>query len=633
MNLREVTYIYDFEVFAHDYFVVFKRLRDGVHFGFHNDNEGVRQFMLDNVPLLCGFNNKHYDNFILKAVLVGCSPEEVKQVNDEIIVKGTLGWNIPFLRDCGIWFDSFDLMDDMQMGLSLKAIEAHLGMDIEETEVDFNLDRALTIAEQEKTFKYCQYDVDATEKLFDLRKDYLENKIKIGQMRGLREAEALYMTNPKLTATYLQARQPEKFWNDERNYRYPKQLLTEYIPEEVIEYFNRLHDDRIPMDEIMGTRLEIKIGECPCTLGFGGIHGAILNYQEEATETRSIRNKDVASYYPNLMRLMGYCSRAMPDPQMYADIIARRVEAKKAGDKATANALKLVLNSTYGGMLNGQGETAFNDLYDPLMARSVCISGQLFLLELTEHLVRECPTLKVIQLNTDGIMVSFDNTDEPKWQEITQEWQDRTGFELEEDFIKKIVQKDVNNYVEVPMDPKKEPKVKGAQLVRGISPAGAFNINNNARVVAKAILHYLADGIDPKDTVYEDGDVQDFMLIAKASSKYSAVYQETAHGIKAAQRCNRVYATKDRHMGTLYKVHAETQKPAKIAGLPAHCVIDNKNRITLEEIDRDWYVKLANKYIRDFQGVELPKVNTRRINSLLKKCLGVFDKVKQNSLF
>lgn len=43
-------------------------------------------------------------------------------------------------------------------------------------------------------------------------------------------------------------------------------------------------------------------------------------------------------------------------------------------------------------------------------------------------------------------MVSFDNSDEAKWQEITQEWQDRTGFELEEDFIQKIVQRDVNNY-------------------------------------------------------------------------------------------------------------------------------------------------------------------------------------------
>ena len=151
--------------------------------------------------------------------------------------------------------------------------------------------------------------------------------------------------------------------------------------------------------------------------------------------------------------------------------------------------------------------------------------------------------------------------------------------------------------------------------------------------MAKAILRYLADGIDSKETVYADGDVQDFMLIAKASSKYSSVYHETAHGIKAAQRCNRVYATKDRHMGTLYKVHAETQKPAKIAGLPAHCVIDNKNQITLEEIDRDWYVKLARKYINDFLGIEPPKVNTRKVNSLLKKCLAIFDKVKQSSLF
>ena len=50
----------------------------------------------------------------------------------------------------------------------------------------------------------------------------------------------------------------------------------------------------------------------------GGIHGAIPTYVEEATENRSIRNKDVASYYPHLMTLplsegkqYGYCSRNM----------------------------------------------------------------------------------------------------------------------------------------------------------------------------------------------------------------------------------------------------------------------------------------------------------------------------------
>lgn len=91
--------------------------------------------------------------------------------------------------------------------------------------------------------------------------------------------------------------------------------------------------------------------------------------------------------------------------------------------------------------------------------------------------------MKIIQLNTDGIMVSLDDCDVPVYQEITQEWQDRTGFELEEDLIKMICQKDVNNYVEVPFEG--DPKIKGGVLVRGIAPAGAFNINNNACVVAQ----------------------------------------------------------------------------------------------------------------------------------------------------
>ena len=631
MNLPNC-FIYDFEVFAFDWLVVFKSTETGQYYVFHNDDQAVRDFMTEHEPLLCGFNSKHYDNHILKAVLCGCSPEEVKQVNDEIILRGIPGWNIPFLRDSRIWFESFDLMDDMQQGLSLKAIEAHLGMDIEESEVDFALDRPLTETELEQTIRYCKYDVDATEKLFHLRESYLTNKINIGRMRGLTDAEALYMTNPKLTAVYLRAQRPETFWNDERDYQYPAQLRKEYIPAEVFAYFDRLHDHTIPMEEIMGSRLEITVGDCPVTLGFGGIHGALPAYTEQAVPGRSIRNKDVASYYPNIMRLMGYCSRAMPDPQMYADIIATRVKAKKAGDKPTAEALKLVLNSTYGGMLNGQGDTAFNDLYDPLMARSVCISGQLFLLELTEHLVRECPTLKVIQLNTDGIMVSFDDADAPKWDEITQEWQDRTGFELEEDRISKIIQKDVNNYVEV-RENGLESKVKGGMLVRGISPAGAFNVNNNAVVVAQAIRDYFVTGKDPKETIYEWKNILDFQLIAKASGKYSGCYQERADGVFPVQRCNRVYASKNRHNGTIYKIHKDTGKAQRIAGLPAHCEIDNKNVLTLDAVDRDWYVKLARKQIRDFLGIVPPKVNTKRVNALKRKCLDLLDGTHEVSLF
>lgn len=608
-------WIFDFEVFKYDWLVVFKSVKTGEYKVIWNDPYQVQWFM-ESEPLICGFNNKHYDNFILKSVLVESTPEEVKKVNDEII-GGKNGWEIDWLnRYKNVYFDSFDLMDDMQAGLSLKAIEGHLGMDIEETEISFLIDRPLTNKERELTEKYCKFDVDATEKLFHLRKDYLENKIFLGRQCGLSEAESLYMTNAKLTSKYLKAERKE--WDDEREYEYPSQLKKQYIPEEVISFFNRIKDESITDEDLWNSKLDFNIGECPVTVGFGGIHGAIPNYVEEATETRTIRNKDVASYYPNIMRLMGYCSRNIPSPEVYAQTIAKRVEAKKSGDKGTANALKLVLNTTYGAMLN-----QYNDLYDPLMGRSVCITGQLFLLELTEHLISECPTLKVIQLNTDGIMVSFDNTDEPKWQEITQEWQDRTGFELEEDFIKKIVQKDVNNYVEVPVEG--QPKVKGGQLVRGLAQAGAFNVNNNAPIVATAIKQYFIYGIEPEKTVWNSQDIFDFQLIAKASSKYSAVYQYTNAGLVQAHRCNRVYATKDKTKGTLVKIHAQTGLEAKIAGLPTHCIVDNSNKLSVDDVDRKWYVKLAWKYIKDFLGIKPPKKNTRKVNSLVKKSLALLE--------
>ena len=321
---------------------------------------------------------------------------------------------------------------------------------------------------------------------------------------------------------------------------------------------------------------------------------------------------------PHLMTLMGYTSRNIPSPEVYAATIERRVKAKRSGDKATANALKLVLNTTYGAMLN-----RYNPLYDPLMGRSVCISGQLFLLELANHLVTDCKTLKVIQLNTDGIMVSFDEDEYQKVLEITGEWQERTGFELEEDTVKSICQKDVNNYVEVPFEG--DPKIKGGVLVRGIAPAGAFNINNNACVVAKAVKDYLAYGIPVEDTIMSCDRLLDFQLVAKAGSKYGDALHEVDGQMEVVQKVNRVYATEDHRYGTLYKIHLGTGNPVKIAGLPAKCVVDNDNHLTIDVVDRDWYIRQAKKYVRDFLGEKPPKRNTRKVNSIKKKLLEMLE--------
>ena len=612
--------IYDCEVFAHDWIVVFKDINTGEYLTIHNDKYALINVMTNDL-LFMGFNSKHYDYFIIKGIVKGLSPEEIKAINDFIIIGGMPGWECPTLKDFNFSFNNVDLMDDCQQGLSLKAIEAHLGMDIRESTVDFNIDRPLTAEELEEVIFYCKHDVDATAKLYELRKDYLQTKLYLGRLKGTPDAKALAMTNAKLTAEFLDAND-EIIYLDEREYEYPKNLLTQYIPDDVFYFFNRLQDENLTDEEVFSSNVNIKIGDCQCTIGYGGIHGAIPTYREKATKNRSIRNRDVASYYPHLMTLDGYYSRAIPNPQVYADLLEERIQAKKSGDKAKANALKLVANTTYGCMLN-----RYNKLYDPLNARSVCITGQLRLLELAEHLVTECSSMIIIQLNTDGIMVSLDNSEIDTYNAICDEWQHRTGFELEEDSISEIIQKDVNNYIEIATDG--STKTKGGLLVRGIAPAGAFNVNNNAPVIAKAIMDYFVKGIPPEETVNKSVDILEFQLVAKASHKYSGAYQIINGEKVPVQRCNRVYASKNKQNGTLFKTHKETGTDVKIAGLPDHCVIDNNNELHIKNVDRKWYINQAKKYIDDFLGIKPLKKNTRKINTLLKEALKILEGVNE----
>lgn len=268
-------YTYDVEVFAYDFIVVFKNKRTGEYTVFHNDSTGVRWFM-DDTAIYCGFNTKHYDQYIIKAICGGLSIEEIKQVNDWIIAGGQ-GWECPFLNGIYFRFNNVDVMDDMQMGLSLKAIEGHLGLNIEETEVDFNLDRPLTPEEIALTIKYCKHDVDCTERLTDLRENYLKNKIYLGGLKDIDEVKALSMTNAKLTAAYLDATRDIEF-NDEREYKYPENLKREYIPKEVLDFFDKLYDKNISDEELFKSKLTLDLGRCKGVIGFGGIHSAIPNF-------------------------------------------------------------------------------------------------------------------------------------------------------------------------------------------------------------------------------------------------------------------------------------------------------------------------------------------------------------------
>lgn len=617
--------VVDTEVFRYDFFAIFFDTSDQSWAVFHNDNLGVRDYLSQPDVIFCGYNSKGYDQHILKAIACGGDPELVKSVNDFIIRDGRPGWDHWFLRKNKFWFDSFDLMDDTQVGTSLKHIEAHLGLNIEETEVDFDIDRPLTEEEIRSTVHYCKYDVAMTAKLLTLRKGYLEAKLDVGRAIGLTDQKSLYMTNARLTAAALKAEYVKRY--DEREYSYPDNLDQSLIPSEVLAFFDRMHDESISDEELFSSKLLLPVDGADAVIAFGGIHHAQPNYTETATGTRVIRNFDVASLYPSLMVYCGYTSRNIPSSQIFEDFYHKRLQAKKTGDKKTANTLKLILNTTYGASL-----AKTNPLYDPLMGRSVCITGQLYVLELAMRYLQECKTLRIIQLNTDGLMISLEERELPIVYRLNDEWQQSKHLELEEDKISTICQKDVNNYVMIFENGKV--KTKGAYVTYGIPGAGAFKINNDHTIVKKAVIDYFTKNIPVEDTIYGCDDIHEFQIIAKAGGGYKSVYRVPADfeerkkrwqkenrfrdsqnklvnprfvwdnydGPRSTvQRVNRVYASTNPNMGTLVKVKPDGTV-GKIGGLPDSVIIDNKNKLTLDQVDKSWYVDLAKKYISDYMG-------------------------------
>lgn len=616
-------YTYDAEIFAHDFIIGFKNKATGEYTHFHNNYEGVRDFIRDDA-IYCGFNSKAYDQYIIKAIVAGLSPEEIKSLSDWIMADNQ-GWEYPLLKGVFYKFNNIDIKNDVRRGLGLKAIEGHLGLPIEESGVDFDIDRPLTSAEVAEVIKYNKADLDATEKLTEVRKDYLKTKLNLGRRADIDDVTALSLTNAKLTAKMLRAVKRE--WHDGREYVYPPNLDLSVIPQEVLDFFDTIHDKSILDIELFETSLQIAIGDMPCKFAWGGVHGSLTGYFEEADGTRVIQNRDVSSLYPSLIEGYNYLSRNVPDPQLFYDIRKDRITAKHNGDKQTANDLKLPLNT-----VSGAQENQFNDLYDPLPTRSMRISGQLFLTMLTTQLLNVCETIKLLNLNTDGLMYSIDESELPIVDEICTAWEKQTGFELETDDIQKVWIKDVNGLLMVKTNG--EVKTVGSYLNYGISVKGAWSINNTMPIVKKALVEYFAHDVPVETTINESTNIFDFQIITSAGDMYKSTYHLVAGEYLPIQKVNRVYATVDTKYGKLYKLK-DGGNYEKFGTLPEHCIIDNDNQLTIDKVDKTFYIELAKKRINDYMGIKPEKKGRKKMaETKTTKTMNVYQKLaKARTLF
>lgn len=259
---------YDFEVTSHDWLLVLKDYRTRKRIVFHNSlPNDVQNFIDMENPILMGYNNNGYDKYILKAILSGYTPEEVKDVNDWII-GGNNGWEL----DLGYTKvpTQIDLINCIIPRKSLKELEGNLRMNITESTIDFNIQTKWNKQEYDEMLYYCDHDVDALFPIFDMLMTRFKSKYIIAKLGKMDPEYALSLTDANLTAVLLGAERQEH--DDNFKYTYPSVIDKSKIPKEVLNYF----DDVIEHNDLEYKREgpTLQIDECVIKLQLGGLHGA-----------------------------------------------------------------------------------------------------------------------------------------------------------------------------------------------------------------------------------------------------------------------------------------------------------------------------------------------------------------------
>lgn len=558
---------YDFEVFKYDWLVVLMDTDTQQETVIINDPDKLIKFYHQHKKdIWVGFNSNGYDRYILKSIICGFNP---KEVNDWIIVQHKKGWE--FSRQFNmIPLFSYDTM--VKRDKSLKQLEGFMGHDIRETTVPFDIERKLTDQEIDEVIFYCRHDVHETMEVFGRQLVEFQSHLSLINEFQL-PLKHISKTQAQLASTILGATKKET--NDAYDIFLPNTLIINKYSN-VLEFFkNYTGDPKELKTEILGV---------PHVFAGGGVHGAITKYYCECGPNELMIMADVDQLYPTIMTEYNLLSRGVSQPVKFKNILDTSLKLKAEKKKREREPYKRICNITYG----AEGDK-YNAMYDPRNRLLVCIYGQLFLLDLIEKL-EVISSLKLIQSNTDGILVKIKREDFDLFDDIVYEWEQRTHLHMSFDFYKKIYQKDVNNYLIVEMDG--EHKSKGAYVKE------LDHLDYDLPIVNKAVVNYLVRNTPVEETIDQCNNLIEFQKITKISGKFDyALYGKK----KRHERVFRLFASKSGK--ELKKVKGESIQ--KIGYTPDVCKIVNtdvtKNK-TPDWLDRSWYIDLAKKRIKDFLG-------------------------------
>jgi hypothetical protein len=286
------------------------------------------------------------------------------------------------------------------------------------------------------------------------------------------------------------------------------------------------------------------------TIATGGLHSVDKPNVYTSTKDYTYIDCDVQSFYPRII-LNEEASPEHLDKDIYLSIVRQivedRVEAKNSASKLSkvkdrteevehyqnvfkikGEALKITINSVYG--KTGE-ENSF--LYDLKAMYKVTMNGQLYLLMLIEMLADI--NIPCVSANTDGIICKVPNNRIEAYYKVCRQWESLTNFVLEYTKYEKYICYAVNDYIAIkqgysdtdktPSDKRKYIKEKGTFVTSTEIDKGYRN-----PVVAKALLHYYADGVDPVEFIKSHRDIYDFCISVKTGSDFIKEYHTIKDG-------------------------------------------------------------------------------------------------------
>ena len=557
----------DFEVFKDNWLaVIADPSRENLTTIWDDPNALLNYYNDFKNEIFCGYNIAHYDKYIFQAILCGFNP---KEVNDFIIVDEKPGYRFSSL------LRKFPLIvyDAMVKQKSLKQLEGFMGNKIKESDVPFDIDRPLTEAEKIEVEAYCMHDVGQLMEVFLETKNDFDAHMMLVKTFGL-PLSYLSKTQAQLSAIILGCNRKER--NDEWDISIIDTLKIKKY-KDVVDWFmdEKNHD--------YSAEYKRNVAGIEHIFAWGGLHGARTKYFAKG----QLLHVDVNSFYPAIMIEYDLLSRNVSGKSKFREIRDTRIKYKKEKNPLQAP-YKIVINSTY-----GICKDKYSSAYDPRQANNICVNGQLLLLDLIEHL-EVIPGFELVQSNTDGLIIKIPDTDEAfnDVDDICYEWEQRTRMGLGFDAVKAIWQKDVNNYI-FQFDNGKLEK-KGA-YVKDLGP-----LDNDLPIVNKALVDCMVNGIPIEETILSCDELKQFQMVKKISGKYSGLY----HG-KALlnEKCVRVFASKDENKPGLFKLHATTNRFAKVENSPEHCFLFNDNVNGLKcprELDKQWYINKAKERLEGF---------------------------------